>query len=164
MILSMIVAYGNNRQIGLNGNLLWHIPEDLKMFKKVTMGKPIIMGRKTYESIGRALPGRLNIVLTRKPSEFPSEGNLQAVSSLEEGIELAKDHDSAELVICGGGEIYKRYLNHVDKLYISEVDFDGEADTYFPELNLNHWSEVERQVFSKTENTPAWKFTEYRKN
>ena len=151
-MINIIVAISKNRAIGLDNKLLWHISEDLKYFKKVTSGHPIIMGRKTFESIGsRALPKRQNIVITssfeelRKQSEHGSFGNaasLHFVSSLEEALSLAKSQDE-EVFIIGGGQIYLAALqsSFADRLYITNVDIEiPEADTYFPELRDDEWA------------------------
>jgi len=136
--ISIVVAIGHGRQwngaLGKDGKLLWHIPEDLKRFKALTLNHPIIMGRKTFESIvamlGKALPDRTNIVVTRDPS-WSYEGAI-VVHSLEEGIKEAKEIDSEEIFIGGGGEIYKAALPYVDKLYLTLIDDEKEGDSYFP--------------------------------
>ena len=133
--LSIIVAMGNNRAIGGKNGLLWHIPAELKRFKEITMGHPIIMGRKTHQGIGRPLPGRTNIVIT-KDLEFKAEGGL-VTHSLEEALQQAhgKSGDS-EVFIIGGGQIYQQALPLADKLYLTSVegDFPG-ADTFFPDYS-----------------------------
>ena len=137
--ICIVVAIGNgrlhNRVLGKDNQLLWHIPDDLKRFKALTLGHPIIMGRKTFESIvatlGHALPGRTNIVVTRD-IEWNNEDAI-VVHSVEEGIAKAKELDSEEIHIGGGGEIYKQALPFVDKLYLTLIDDDREGDSYFPE-------------------------------
>ncbi len=135
-----VVAIGKNRELGKEGKLLWHIPDDLKRFKELTLGHPIIMGRKTFESIvsylGKPLPGRTNIVVTRHPGDMmeivsPSS-DVIVVSSLEEGIEKAKTLDNEEIHIGGGAQIYEQALPYIDKLYLTLVDDEKEADTFFP--------------------------------
>ncbi len=136
--ISIVVAVGNGRQysggLGKDGNLLWHIPDDLKRFKSLTVGHPVIMGRKTFESIarmlGKALPGRTNIVVTRDPN-WTYEGVLVA-HSLEEALAMARDIDSEEIHIGGGADLYAQALPHVDKLYLTLIEDEKEADTYFP--------------------------------
>ncbi|MBI5004318.1 dihydrofolate reductase [Candidatus Kaiserbacteria bacterium] len=136
--ISIVAAIGNGRQwngaLGKDGKLLWHIPEDLKRFKELTLDHPIIMGRKTFESIvallGRPLPRRTNIVVTRDVS-WGYDGVIVA-HSLEEAIDRAKEIDQEEIFIGGGGEIYKAALPYVDKLYMTLVDDDKEGDSYFP--------------------------------
>lgn len=157
MIVSMIVAHGNNREIGKNNQLLWKIPEDLKNFKRLTLGKTLLMGRKTYESIGRPLPGRETIVITRqKDWERPC---LAKVQSVQQAIDLCKERGDDELVVCGGGEIYELALPYVDKIYVSEIDWDErQADAYFPRLNLNLWKVEESYSNQAKDEGPAWTF------
>lgn len=138
--ISMIAAIGNGplhkRVLGKGNQLLWHIPEDLKRFKLITGGHPVVMGRKTFESIvaslGKPLPGRTNIVVTRD-KEWSYEG-VRAVYSIEEALELARNMPgSGEIFIIGGGEIYAQGLRYADKLYLTLIDDDKEGDVYFPE-------------------------------
>jgi dihydrofolate reductase len=139
MLVSLVVAMAENtRAIGFNNQLLWHLPEDLKLFKKITMGHHMIMGRKTYESIGKPLPGRTSVVVTRdtKTSEIP---NLFYVESIARALDIARKNGESEAMICGGGEIYKQALPFVNKIYLSLVPYTGEADTFFPEINMNEW-------------------------
>lgn len=128
--LSMIVARDLNGAIGKNNELLWHIPEDLQYFKKNTLGKTIVMGRNTYDSIGRPLPGRKSVVMTRDPS-FNIEG-VDIVNSVDEVLALLNGDE--EVIIIGGDSIYKQFMEHADILYITEVDYEFEGDTFFPEL------------------------------
>jgi dihydrofolate reductase len=150
MIVSLIVAQGPKREIGLNNKLLWHISEDLKIFKKITTGKAIVMGRKTFESIGKPLPDRKNIVLTRdKNFSYPG---IDVITDPLMAFDLAlefNDSDESELVIIGGAEIYNIYLPFVQKIYLTEVDYKGEADAYFPELDRSQWEEKDFQKFEK---------------
>lgn len=150
MIVSLIVAQGPKREIGLNNKLLWHISEDLKNFKKITTGKAIVMGRKTFESIGKPLPDRKNIVLTRdKNFSFPG---LDVITDPLMAFDLAlefNDSDESELVIIGGAEIYNIYLPFVQKIYLTEVDYKGEADAYFPEIDRSQWEEKDFQKFDQ---------------
>ncbi len=136
MIISIIVAVAENNAIGYDNHLLWHISEDLKRFKSLTTGHHIIMGRKTYESVGKPLPGRINIVISRQ-ANYNVEGCLVA-KSLEEALELAKL--DSEVFIIGGGEIYKQSLQIADKVYLTRVHAGFAGDTFFPELNLSEWS------------------------
>ena len=159
-LIVAVVAIGKNRELGKGGKLLWHIPDDLKRFKRLTTGHPIIMGRKTFESIvsyiGGPLPGRTNIIVTRQASKFIADNpyllirankqivgntNLSAqdeedevivAGSLEEGIEIAKGLDAKEIHIGGGAEIYRQALPYIDKLYLTIIDDEKEADTFFP--------------------------------
>ncbi|MGB1800932.1 MAG: type 3 dihydrofolate reductase [Gammaproteobacteria bacterium] len=141
MKLSIIVAMDRNRVIGKGDALPWHISEDLKHFKKITMGKPIIMGRKTHESIGRPLPGRENIILTRD-TNYQAEG-CTVLNSLDAIIEHCKDIE--EVMITGGAEIYKLVFEQVSNLYLTEVHTEVEGDTYFPEFERSEWKEISRE-------------------
>ena len=150
MRLAMIVAQSSNRVIGRDNKLPWYLPGDLKYFKQATMGKPIIMGRKTFESIGKPLPGRLNIVISRDAS-FTAHG-IKVVMSLPEAIELAESQaliDGVdEAMIIGGAQIYALALPEVERLYITQVHADIEGDAYFPEFNRSQWTELGREDFS----------------
>jgi len=150
MNLAIIVAQAKNRVIGVNNKLPWHLPEDLRYFKQVTMAKPIIMGRNTYESIGRPLPGRTNIVISRQEAYAP-EG-VKVVSSLEAAIELAESialiDGASEAMVIGGGQIYAQALEKADRLYLTEVDAEIEGDAWFPEFSRDDWKEVGRENFS----------------
>ncbi len=140
--ISMIAAITKEgRALGNNGELLFRIPADLARFKALTMGHPLIMGRKTFESIGRSLPGRANIVITRNP-DFRAPGCL-VVSSLEEGLRKAGEIDT-EIFIGGGGEIYQQALSRADKLYLTVVESDAAGDTFFPDWRRDFTKEVSR--------------------
>ena len=131
--ISIIVAHSRNMAIGKANALLWRLPEDLKRFKKLTTGHPIIMGRKTYQSINRSLPDRTNIIVTRDENlEIPG---CIIVHSVIEAIEKAKEFDREEIFIIGGAEIYKETLPLVDRLYVTKVDLDVEGDAFFPEYS-----------------------------
>ena len=132
-----------DRVIGLNGDLPWHIPEDLKHFRRVTMGHAIIMGRVTHESIGRPLPGRQNIVITRKDGAHFD--GCQVAASLDEALKLAREAGDDEPRVVGGGAIYALALPLATKLFLSEVDMDVSGDTYFPEIDPGEWTEVDRR-------------------
>lgn len=137
---TIVAAYGLNRELGKNNDLIWHLPEDLKHFKNITSGHPIIMGRKTFESIGRPLPKRQNIVISRQ--ENLAIPGCTVVSSLESAYALLQEESQVFLI--GGGQIYKQYLNEVDVLEITEVQQDFDADTFFPKIDLKLWKEVSR--------------------
>ena len=154
---SIIVGIGNNREIGFKNQLLWHLPADLKMFKKVTMGCPIIMGRKTFESIGRPLPGRENIIITRN-KDWKSNG-CTVVHSLSEAFTAAEKTDTKEAFVIGGGEIYKQALEVCDKLYLSQIDFTGEADTFFPDYSSFTWEKSHHEDFPAEGDKPSWSFS-----
>ncbi len=134
-----IVAMGDNFEIGFNGDLIWHIKEDLKRFKSLTMGHPIIMGRKTRESLPKALPGRTNIVITRNPN-YTAPDSLIA-HSLEEAIEIAKKAEGSDKIfIIGGGQIYEEAFPLLDSLEITHVyDSPYDVDTFFPEVTMDDW-------------------------
>lgn len=136
MIKSIIVAVAENDVIGYDNHLLWHISEDLKRFKSLTLGHHIIMGRKTFESIGKPLPGRVSVIISRQEN-LKIEGCV-VVNSLDEAFEVAKN--DSEAFIIGGGEIYKQALPIVDKIYLTRVHAGFAGDTFFPELNLSEWS------------------------
>ena len=129
-----VVAIGRRGELGKRGKLVWHIPDDLKRFRKLTLGHPLIMGRKTFESIlsyrGAPLPDRTNIVITRHPN-WKYEGVI-VVHSIEEALAKARALDSVEIHIGGGAEIYKEALPFIDKLYLTLIDAEGDADTFFP--------------------------------
>lgn len=152
-MLSLIVAMAENNVIGVNNNLPWHLPNDLQYFKKVTMGKPVIMGRKTYESIGRPLPGRRNIIITRQADygTLDLAKNIDVVASLDEAIKLGEDivmidgHD--EVFVLGGAEIYNQALAKVDRLYITHVFANVDGDAYFPKVDWSKYKEVTREEF-----------------
>jgi dihydrofolate reductase len=134
-MISIIVAASANNVIGVDGRLPWRLPEDLKRFKEITMGKPMIMGRATYDSIGRALPGRTSIVISRQ-SGFKAEGCI-VVDSIDAAINAAGDVD--EVMVIGGGEIYRQVLPMVDRIYMTRVQAEVEGDTRFPELDMDEW-------------------------
>lgn len=150
MKLSMIVAAAQNRVIGRDNALPWYLPNDLKYFKQTTLGKPIIMGRKTYESIGKPLPGRTNIVITRQ-ADYQPEG-VKVVHSVAEARDLAASvcliDGQEEAMIMGGAEIYTLALPDADRLYLTEVHADVDGDAYFPEYDKAEWLEVSREDFS----------------
>lgn len=150
MIVSMIVAMGPKREIGFQNKLLWHIPEDLKNFKKITTGKAMVMGRKTFESIGKPLPNRKSIVLTRD-LQFSVPG-VEVIHDPLMAFDLAleyDDSDESELMVIGGEEIFKIYMPYVQKIYLSEVEYTGPADAYFPALDEGEWKEVESQKYDQ---------------
>lgn len=149
MKVSMIVAVAENGVIGNNNQLPWYLPEDLKYFKRVTMGKPIVMGRKTFESIGKPLPGRTNIIVTRNKN-YSAEG-IKVVTSIKEAIALANDiavlDGANELMVIGGAQLYADILDEVDRLYFTEVHAEVEGDAFFPNLDQSKWEEVAREKY-----------------
>ncbi|EKD72330.1 MAG: Dihydrofolate reductase [uncultured bacterium] len=141
MRISAIVAMSENRVIGKDNQLLWHLPADLQHFKQVTMGKPILMGRKTYQSIGRPLPGRCNIVMTHD-SAFVAEGCV-IVDSMDAALAVVKESD--EIFIIGGAIVYRQLLSFVQRIYMTVVHHEFAGDAFFPELNLAEWQETARE-------------------
>jgi dihydrofolate reductase len=145
--ITLIAAMARNRAIGFDGGMPWHLPAELKHFKASTMGKPIVMGRKTWESIGRALPGRQNIVVTRK-REYQAEG-CTVVPSFDQAMEAAVGE---EVMIIGGGQLYRQALPLADRMLLTLVDCEPEADTWFPEWNKDEWREISRRSQVADEN------------
>lgn len=137
MTVSIIVAIGENNAIGKNNQLLWHMPADLKYFKRITSGRPIIMGRKTFESVGKPLPNRRNIVVTRQ--DIKIEG-CEVVKSIDEGIALCKGED--EVFIGGGAEIYRLAMDKTDRIYLTIIHQSFDADTFFPGIDFSQWVET----------------------
>ena len=147
MKISIIVAMDRNGVIGKDGSLPWYLSSDLKHFKKITMGKPIVMGRKTHESIGRPLPGRENVVIT-SDKEYQAPG-CTVLNSIE--CVFAKFRHIDEIMIMGGADLYKQLLAGADRIYLTEVHADLEGDTYFPEFDRESWEEIERYDFRADE-------------
>ncbi len=141
MKISLIVAMASNRAIGLDGQMPWHLSADLKHFKQVTMGAPIIMGRKTFDAIGRPLPGRRNLVVSRNPDYLPSGSEVFA--DINSALQACRDLD--EVFIIGGATLYQALLPYADYLYLTEIDRSFEADTFFPDFDRQIWQEVARQ-------------------
>ncbi|KIO36366.1 type 3 dihydrofolate reductase [Shewanella sp. cp20] len=135
MKIAMIAAMANNRVIGKDNQMPWHLPEDLRHFKQMTLGKPVVMGRKTFESIGRPLPGRHNLVVSRQ-ADLVIEG-VTCVTSFEQAKELVQGCE--ELVVIGGGQLYAELLPQADRLYLTEINLDVEGDTHFPEWDDGSW-------------------------
>ncbi len=130
--ISIIAAIGKNRALGKNNHLLWKISSDLRRFRRLTTDHVVIMGRKTFESIGRPLPNRLNIVLTSNPKFSPKSGGVMVVHSVKEALEEARKHEKDEIFIIGGGRVYKEFLPYTNKLYLTIVEDSPDADTFFP--------------------------------
>ncbi|HEY0506236.1 MAG TPA: dihydrofolate reductase [Lysobacter sp.] len=161
MKLSLIAALDRNRAIGRDNDLPWRLPDDLKRFKALTLGKPVLMGRRTAQSLGRALPGRRNLVLTRSGA-VPFEG-MQAVASLDEALRIAIDDGAQELCVIGGGEVYALCLAHATHLYLTHVDTVVEgADAYFPAFDALQWRVVARQAHATdAKHAFAFEFVDY---
>jgi dihydrofolate reductase len=162
MRIALIVAATQNGVIGKDNGMPWHLPEDLKYFKRVTMGKPVIMGRKTYESIGRPLPGRLNIVITRQldwlPADKAGKESLVVATSLESALATAKDYavsnSADEIMVIGGAQIYAACADRVDRVYLTEIAAQIEGDAYFSLELVRGWAELSRQHFGACEKNP----------
>ncbi|MBI2235214.1 MAG: dihydrofolate reductase [Micavibrio aeruginosavorus] len=141
-VIAAVAAMARNRVIGAGNKLLWHIPEDFRHFKRVTMGKPVIMGRKTYESIGKPLPGRANIVISRDPGAV--RGDVAAVATLDDALAHARAVAAAngadEICIIGGGQIYSAALPVTQRIYLTVIDRNYHGDAFFPELNMAEWT------------------------
>lgn len=146
MIISLIAALDKNHLIGSKNGMPWHLPADFKHFKEVTMGKPVIMGRKTFESIGRPLPGRLNVVISR--NKFSADG-VSSAASIEEALKLAGDAE--EVMIIGGANFYKQMIDKVDKMYLTHVDAECEGDAWFPEFDITAWEIINQKLISADE-------------
>lgn len=153
MDVSMIAAMANNRVIGADNAMPWHLPADLKHFKATTMGKPVIMGRKTYESIGRALPGRLNIVISTNPDYQLEDATV--VSTPDAALVLAKAQQVQDIMIIGGGKIYELFLPLATKLHLTFIDLDVRGDTQFPDYDaMGEWTLVSEQAHLPNDKNP----------
>jgi dihydrofolate reductase len=142
MMISQIVAVGRRNEIGKDGKMPWHLPADLQHFKRNTLGKPVLMGRKTLAAIGRPLPERRNLVLTRDPA-FSAAG-CETVTSLNQALALADP--APELMVIGGGEVYRLSWERTDRIYLTRIQADVEgADTFFPDVTDGHWHEISRE-------------------
>lgn len=156
MTLSLIIAMDEKGLIGKGNKLPWHLPEDLKRFKQITMGHPIIMGRKTFESIGRILPGRENIVLTHD-KDFKKEG-VTILHSMEAVVAYVKAEEEAFVI--GGAGLFKDAISHIKKMYLTQIHETFEGDVYLPELDLHNWKAIHTEEFPKDKNTPyAYRFS-----
>lgn len=149
-MLSLIVAHDKNRVIGSNNQLPWHLPSDLAYFKHTTMNSMVVMGRKTYESIGKLLPGRSNVILTRQ-KDYRVDGayvinNINSLLSCKEGV--------GNCFIIGGEEVFKQSLPFIDRLYITYIDHSFEGDTYFPEINFDEWKLISEEKGVKDKKNP----------
>lgn len=165
--VAIIVAMAENRVIGRNNQLPWHLPNDLKYFKAISMGKPIVMGRKTYESIGRPLPGRANIVVTTNPY-WQAEG-VRIASSPDQALALASDialvDGADEVMVIGGAQLYADLILRADRLYLTEVHAEVEGDAWFPVVDLNRWRVISRKNFAAEGPNPyGYSFVVYQRN
>ena len=148
-LITIIAAMGRNRAIGLDGQLPWHLPRELRHFKETTMGKPIVMGRRTWQSIGRPLPGRQNLVVSRDAS-FRAEG-CEVADSVAAAVALAR---GPEVMVIGGGELYRQMLAFADRMVLTQVDCEPPADTWFPEWRQEEWRQVTVRRESADERNP----------
>jgi dihydrofolate reductase len=158
MLISLIVAAADDHAIGKDNQLPWHLPEDLKFFKRTTLGKPVLMGRKTYESLGKPLPGRLNIVISRNSDLSLPEGVL-LYDNLQDGINRMQQEDCDEGFIIGGGKIFEMSMDVADRLYITNVHTKvPDADAYFPQVDHSHWK-LEWEEAHKADEKHAYDYT-----
>lgn len=163
MIISLIVAAAENNAIGKNNQLLWHLPNDLKFFKNTTWGMPVIMGRKTYESVNKPLPGRINIVITRQ-TDWKAEG-VTVARDLQDALKKAAETNCQEAFIIGGGEIYKWAMSITDIIYLTKVHAILEGDTFFPAINETDWELESNQDFpADDKHMYAFSFQKWKKS
>ena len=153
MQITIIAATGKSRQLGLKGDIPWRLPEDLKNFKKMTMGHHILMGRKTYESLGKPLPGRPHIIISRTTKKI---SGCFVFPTVAEGIAFAKSQGETELFICGGSKIYEESLGYADFMYLTQVDYTGEADAFFPQFDSNRWEPIFKTAVAKSKAGLDW--------
>jgi|SRR5690625_209499 len=152
-MISFIVAMDKNNVIGYNNDMPWDIPLDLQYFKEVTMGHTIVMGRKTFESIGRVLPGRKNVVLTRQQNiQLPED--VVVINDINEIYKWNEEQPDEELFVIGGGELFKHVLPHADRLYITLIDYEFKGDTYFPTFNEADWTLVKKEKGEHNDKNP----------
>ncbi len=157
--LALIATRARNGVIGLDNRMPWHLPEDLAYFKRVTLGKPVVMGRKTFESIGRPLPGRLNIVVTRNP-DWQAAG-VQVAHSLDAALALAAAAAPEEIMLIGGAELYRQALPQADVLYLTEIDAEFAGDAFFPEVDLARWRIDREEAGQRDSDGLRWRFVRY---
>ena len=153
MIISLIVAMDENRGIGKDNHIPWHLADDLKRFKRLSMGHPIIMGRKTYKSIGRPLPGRTSIVITRNPNyrTNSTQGQIQIARSLKEALKIAEAEGDNEVFVIGGAEIFEQALPLAERIYLTRVHTSLDCDTFFPPFESDQWQSSPETVIPSDE-------------
>ncbi|MGJ0429116.1 dihydrofolate reductase [Methylobacter sp.] len=162
MKISLIVAMASNRVIGINNQLPWHLSADLKRFRQITMGSPIVMGRKTYESIGRPLPGRTNVIISRDPA-YKQEGCL-VFNDIETAIESC-GQKFQEIFVIGGSALYESMLPMADTLYVTLINKEFSGDAFFPEIDARHWAEVSREdIDDDPDASFSYSFIKYEKS
>ncbi|MCW8926459.1 MAG: type 3 dihydrofolate reductase [Xanthomonadales bacterium] len=147
--LTLVAALGRNRAIGLDGRMPWHLPAELQHFKRTTMGKALVMGRKTWQAIGRPLPGRQNIVVSRNP--LLEVDGIEVAGSLREALQIA---NSQEVMVIGGGQLYEQAMPLADRMVLTLIDIEPEADTWFPDWDDAQWERVAEQHFEADEKNP----------
>jgi dihydrofolate reductase len=152
MIISSIVATAKNRVIGKDNDMPWHLPADLSYFKRTTTGHHVIMGRKNYEAIGKPLPNRTNIIITRDKSFTCT--NCEVLHSLENALRFAQENGENEVFIIGGGTIYEQSKGYWNKLYLTEIDLETDGDVFFPELHWDEWILISEEKYEKDEKNP----------
>jgi dihydrofolate reductase len=165
MIISLIVAASENNAIGRSNQLLWHLPNDLKLFKNTTWGMPVIMGRKTFASVNyQPLPGRMNIVISRKPQAINNKEAIIIAGSLPEALSLAATSDAKEVFVAGGGEIYTAALPSANKVYLTRVHAYLEGDSFFPTLKEKEWQLISNRDFAAdARHAYAYSFQEWKR-
>ncbi|WP_077326592.1 dihydrofolate reductase [Virgibacillus siamensis] len=151
-MISLLVAMDKHKTIGLNNDLPWRLPNDLKFFKEKSTGNTIIMGRKTFESMGKPLPNRKNVVVTRSQSDFPNE--VEVIHDLDTIYNWNSENPGEELFVIGGGNIFRQVLPHADRMYITWIDEDFKGDTFFPEFNEADWELTSKVKGEKNEKNP----------
>lgn len=151
-MISLLFAMDRNRLIGANNDLPWHLPNDLKFFKEKTTGHTIIMGRKTFDSIGRALPNRRNVVLSKKEISLP-EG-VELIHDMNTFLEWSTDHPEEEIFVIGGGGLFEQILPYADRMYVTLIDEEFAGDIYFPDFSLEDWNEVSRVKGKRDDKNP----------
>jgi dihydrofolate reductase len=164
MTIALVAAVAQNGVIGRDNQLLWRLKSDLQHFRKLTLGKPVVMGRKTFQSIGRPLPGRDNIVVTRN-AQFAAEG-VRIVPTIAAGLELAAtiaaNNETTDIMVIGGGDIYAQTIGSADKLHMTEVMLVPEGDAFFPEIDRQQWREISRATYpAGPDDEAAFAFVDY---
>lgn len=149
MTITLVVAAANNNAIGKNNQLLWRLPNDMRYFKNVTWGMPVVMGRKTFDSLGKALPGRKNIVLTKQAGWKAEE--VVAVKSFDDALFLVKEMDVKEVMVIGGGEIYRSVFEKANRIHMTRVDAEFEADAFFPVIDAVTWKLISQKNYKADE-------------
>ncbi|SES79354.1 dihydrofolate reductase [Oceanobacillus limi] len=162
-MISLLVAMDRNQVIGVNNDLPWRLPNDLKFFKELTVGNTIIMGRKTFDSIGRALPKRRNVVLSRNQISFPE--SVEVIRDIETIVEWNNQNPNEEYFVIGGAVLFEQLLPYADRMYITWIDYDFSGDTYFPTFSLSDWELTSKVKGERNENNPYdYYFLQYDRN